>query len=183
MQHESTDCWELALFLQTSSCFVQLSADAALDRFNRTGQNTPRNQNRWEKNSYHKETCCTDSSEGSVTESTLLLRATVSFLLNMTGSVDGLQDEPTRRRTSGSQGGWWLTFVVGKSVWWLQGDDKKNDHEDIKNIFISFYLADVVLFVSQYHIFCLNKNWQSNHLFHKAECSTLQDTSCINQNC
>lgn len=50
VQHESTVCWEFAPFLWTSSCLPQLSADAACERSNRTGQNnTPRNQNRWEK--------------------------------------------------------------------------------------------------------------------------------------
>ncbi len=96
VQHESTDCWEFAPFLRTSSCLVQLSGDAACERSNRTGQNnTPRNQNRWKKNGHQKEACCTDLFKSPVTGSMLHFQTTASFLLSITLSVDGLLNGPS----------------------------------------------------------------------------------------
>lgn len=105
VQHESTDCWEFAPFLQTSSCLAQLSGDAACERSYRTGQNNaPRNQNRWKKNGHHKAARCTDSFESPVTGSMLRFQMTASFLLSITGSMDGLLNGTTGHRDRGSRG-------------------------------------------------------------------------------
>lgn len=121
VQHESTVCWEFAPFLWTSSCLPQLSADAACERSNRTGQNnTPRNQNRWEKNGLHKEACSTDLFKSPVTGSNPFIQIAASVLLIITGSMDELLNGPTghRPRATKGQGATWPEPLFYVTVLW-----------------------------------------------------------------
>lgn len=140
VQHESTDCWEFAPFLQSSSCLVQLSGDAACERSDRTGQNNTTKSEQVKKIATTKRFASQIHPRSPVTGSMPHLQIIAFFLLSITGSMDGLLNGPTGpkprgqrgQRVPGSEPLFEMKFLVGEKRQTTKRY-KKNNYEETQN--------------------------------------------------